>query len=142
MKIPFPGRACRLRGVTVVAGALAVVLGTLGHPSMAEDALTGDQVRELITGNTLHGSFRTEPLTMVFYKDGTLRGSIGLTGSDSGTWEIDGEKYCNEWFTYFNGTRHCYRWVRNGDGYVLKNVDSFKGLPIQGRLKKGKPPGY
>ena len=82
------------------------------------------------------------PLTMVFYEDGVVRGSIGMTGSDDGTWEIEGDNYCNEWVTYFSGVRRCYQWVRQGDGYLLKNVDSFRVRNIQGRIEKGKPKGY
>lgn len=132
----------RSRGAARVAVVLAMLLGTLSLQAIAEEALTGDQVRALITGNTLKGSFMTNPLTMVFYKNGVVRGAIGLTGSDSGTWEIEGDNYCNQWVTYFSGVRRCYRWIRQGDGYVLKNVDSFKARPIQGRIEDGKPKGY
>jgi hypothetical protein len=82
------------------------------------------------------------PLTMVFYADGVVRGSVGMTGSDSGTWEIDGDNYCNEWVTYFSGVRRCYQWTRDGDGYVLKNVDKFRARDIQGKIENGKPKGY
>lgn len=132
----------RARGATLAAAALAMLLGSLSHRGMAQEALSGDQVRALITGNTLVGSFMTNPLTMVFYEDGVVRGAIGLTGSDSGTWEVEGDNYCHEWVTYFSGVRRCYRWVRDGDGYVLKNVDRFKARPIQGRIEDGKPKGY
>ena len=127
---------------TGLAVALAMFLGVFSQQSQAQEALSGDQVRALITGNTLQGSFMTNPLTMVFYEDGVVRGSIGMTGSDDGTWEIEGDNYCNEWVTYFSGVRRCYQWVRQGDGYLLKNVDSFRVRNIQGRIEKGKPKGY
>ena len=122
--------------------ALAMLLGIFSQQSPAGESLSGDQVRALITGNTLQGSFMANPLTMVFYADGVVRGSIGMTGSDSGTWEIEGDTYCNEWVTYFSGVRRCYQWVGDGDRYVLKNVDKFKARDIQGRIEKGKPKGY
>jgi len=125
-----------------LAVALAMFLGVFSQQSQAQEALSGDQVRALITGNTLQGSFMTNPLTMVFYVDGVVRGSIGMTGSDDGTWEIEGDNYCNEWVTYFSGVRRCYQWIRQGDGYLLKNVDSFRARNIQGRIEKGKPKGY
>lgn len=142
---PFGLFTFRLRRARWLAAAVAVVTVLLGagvRASGAQEALTGDQVRTLITGNTLQGSFMTNPLTMVFYADGVVRGSIGLTGSDSGTWEIEGDNYCNEWVTYFSGVRRCYRWYPDGDGYVLKNVDAFRARNIQGRIVKGKPKGY
>jgi hypothetical protein len=125
-----------------LAVALAIFLGVLSRQSQAQEALSGDQVRALITGNTLQGSFMANPLTMVFYADGVVRGSIGMTGSDDGTWEIEDDNYCNQWVTYFSGVRRCYQWVRQGDGYLLKNVDSFRVRNIQGRIEKGKPKGY
>ena len=125
------------------AAALAALAALASLEAPAQDHLTGDQVRSLITGNTLQGSFMTNPLTMVFYPDGVVRGSIGLTGSDSGTWEIQGDKYCNEWVTYFSGVRRCYLWVpQGGDRYVLQNADNFRVRNIQGRIEQGKPKGY
>ena len=125
-----------------LAVALAMFLGVFSQQSQAQEALSGDQVRALITDNTLQGSFMANPLTMVFYADGVVRGSIGMRGSDDGTWEIEGDNYCNEWVTYFSGVRRCYQWIRQGDGYLLKNVDSFRARNIQGRIEKGKPKGY
>lgn len=123
--------------------ACALLLGIFGQQSQAaEEALSGDEIRARIVGNTLQGSFMTNPLTMVFYADGLVRGAIGLKGSDSGTWAIEGDKYCHEWFTYFGGVRRCYQWIPQADGYVLKNVDEFRARNIQGRLEKGKPKGY
>jgi len=122
--------------------ALALLAGVFSQPSAAEEALSGEQVSALITGNTLQGNFMANPLTMVFYEGGVVRGSVGMTGSDSGTWEIEGDHYCNEWVTYFSGTRHCYQWIDHGDRYVLKNVDAFRGRDIQGHIEKGKPKGY
>jgi hypothetical protein len=114
----------------------------VSQQSPAQEALGGEEIRTLITGNTLQGNFMTNPLTMVFYADGVVRGAIGLTGSDSGTWKIEGDTYCHEWFTYFSGVRRCYEWIPDGERYVLKNVDAFKARNIQGRLEKGKPKGY
>jgi hypothetical protein len=121
---------------------VAACLLALSARSPAQTALSGDEIRALISGNTLQGSYMTNPLTMVFYPDGTIRGAIGLTGSDSGTWEIEGDKYCHLWFTYFSAVRRCYTWNRQGDGYVLKNVDAFRARGIQGRIQKGMPKGY
>ncbi len=139
-----PRLQCAWRGPAGAAAAIiALFFGVPGQDSSAQDSLTGDQVRSLITGNTLQGSFMANPLTMVFYADGVVRGSIGMTGSDDGTWEIEGDKYCNEWVTYFSGVRRCYLWVPQGDDkYVLQNADDFKVRNIQGRIEKGKPKGY
>jgi hypothetical protein len=125
-----------------LAAAVAMLLGIFSHQCLAQDALTGDQVRSLITGNTLKGNFMANPLTIVFYPNGEVYGAIGLTGSDSGTWAIEGDNYCHQWVTYFSAVRRCYQWIPQGDGYVLNNVDAFRVRPIQGRIEQGKPKGY
>jgi hypothetical protein len=129
------------RPVRLALLALLLLAGA-SPASSAETALSGEEIRALISGNTLQGSFMTNPLTMVFYPDGLIRGAIGLTGSDSGTWEIKGDTYCHLWFTYFSAVRRCYKWFPQGDGYVLKNADAFKVRGIQGHIEKGKPKGY
>ena len=135
-------RKPRWRRFSCLTVAVATLLGIFNHQSLADEALTGDQIRTLITGNTLQGSFVTKRLTMVFYVDGVVRGAIGLQGSDSGTWEIEGDNYCNEWVTYFRGVRRCYQWIPEGEGFLLKNVDAFKVRNLQGRIEKGMPKGY
>jgi len=138
----FHPRRPRGRRLPALAVTVAVLLGIFSHQSLADQALTGDQIRALITGNTLQGSFMANRLTMVFYADGVVRGAIGLTGSDSGDWKIEGDNYCNEWVTYFSGVRRCYQWIPQGDGYLLKNVDAFRARNIQGHIVKGMPKGY
>jgi len=122
--------------------AFAMILGIFNHQTLADETLTGEQLRTLISGNTLQGNFSAKRLTMVYYADGVVRGSMGLAGSDSGTWKIDGDSYCHEWVLYFSGDRRCYQWVAQSKGYLLKNVDKFKTRDIQGRLEEGKPKGY
>ncbi len=125
-----------------LAVAAAILFGTLSHQGMAQEAIGGDKLRSLISGNTLEGSFLARRLVMVFYADGQLRGSMGGSGSDSGTWEVNADTYCNEWARYFDAERRCYQWIPDGDGYLLKNVDAFKTQPIKGRITQGKPKGY
>ena len=135
------GPGARAASVLLMAAAL-LSSACASQPAISEDALSGDEIRSLITGNTLEGSFLSDRLVMVFYSNGVVRGAMGLSGSDSGTWEIDGDSYCNEWVTYFGGDHRCYQWHRQGDGFVLENVDSFKTQPIRGRIVTGKPKGY
>ena len=144
---PAVASQCQPRGpsgrrFSGLAIAAAILVGIFSHQTLGDEALTGEQIRTLITGNTLQGSILTNRLTMVFYADGVVRGSVGLTGSDSGDWEIEGDNYCNEWVTYFGGVRRCYQWIPKGEGFLLKNVDAFKVRDIQGRIEKGMPKGY
>lgn len=130
-----------LRAGIVVSLALAFV-GCASPVSDDDTKLTGKEVRELITGNTFRGAFEAQQLTMVFYADGVIRGSHGLTGSDRGTWWIEGDNYCHRWSRYFGGVRRCYQWWRRSNDYLLLNVDAFRAPNIPGRIEPGKPPGF
>ena len=112
------------------------------NPGDDDVALGGDEVRELITGNTFRGAWEGQQLTMVYYANGVVRGSQGLTGSDSGTWEIDEDIYCHRWARLFGSTRRCFKWWRRESDYLLQNVDAFRINNLSGTIEKGKPPGF
>jgi hypothetical protein len=113
-------------------------------PAVPKDAvpLSGEELQTLIVGNTFEGGYQAKQLVIVFYANGRLRGSLGLTGSDSGTWKIEGDDYCQHWIRYFSATEGCYAWYPRGDGYVLRSVSGFRTQDIIGKIKNGKPPGY
>lgn len=123
---------------------LVAALGFAGIRAYAQHgrALDAEAITSLITGNTFRGAYRARQLTMVFYPDGVVRGSLGLTGSDDGRWEVADDLYCHEWVRYFGSVRRCYRWRTQGDGYLLENVDAFRTFNITGRIERGKPEGY
>ncbi len=79
---------------------------------------------------------------MAFFGDGVIRGQLGHSGSDDGKWLMEDDNYCHDWVTYFNGEKRYYRWYRNGETYVLKNVDAFRTTDIIGKIKPGIPKGY
>ena len=121
---------------------VALMTGCATEQPTSETPLTGQQIEDLIVGNTLLSAWEAQQLTMVFYADGTLRGSLGLTGSDSGVWSVHGDTWCQEWIRYFGGVQRCYRWYPTRNGYLLENVDAFRIWNLSGRIQQGKPPGY
>ena len=124
----------------VLAGLLAACESM--NPSDDDVLLNGEEITKLITGNTFRGAWEGRQLTMVFYQNGVIRGTHGLTGSDSGTWEVDGDTFCMRWTRYFGSTRRCYkRWRRDRD-YLLQNVDAFRIQNLTGTIEQGKPPGF
>ena len=125
-----------------------VVAGCSGTSDIAEGdeytALSGAEVKELISGNTMRGNFRASPLIMAFHEDGTARGRVGFTGSGSGTWSIEEDIYCHQWTRYFGGTERCYRWYKRPDGvFYLDNVDTFRFRgPLLGSIEPGIAAGF
>ena len=127
----------RARQDTVaVAAALAVPAAEARAP------LTGDEIRELVTGNTLRGAWYAQQLTVAMHPDGLLIGTLGLSGSDRGRWRIDGDLWCQHWVRYFGAEERCYRWVPDGNGYYAGNVDNFRTYGFRGQVTKGIPPGF
>ena len=126
----------------LLAAAL-LALSLAGAPgARAAQPLTGDQIRELLPGNTLNGNFFANQLTIAFYPDGKLVGTLGLHGSDVGSWSIKEQLYCHSWTRYFGAEERCYEWVPQADGYLVRNADAFRTHDFQGRITRGFPPGY
>ena len=122
------------------AALLALCLAAAG--ASAQKPLSGEGVRLLVSGNTLTGNFVVHPLTIAFYPDGTLVGTLGLHGSDTGKWWIENDRYCHRWSQYFGAEQRCYAWVPQGEGSLAQNVDEFRTRSFQGRISEAFPPGF
>jgi hypothetical protein len=102
---------------------------------LVEPALSGDEIKKLIVGNTLQGPLGRELYDWYYRADGQVTGVVGGTDDDSGTWQIkDKNVYCHEWDQYFDGVQRCYQWykeeAREGR-YMLKNVDADRSGNIE-----------
>jgi hypothetical protein len=133
-------RRILIASALILAGLLAGC-GSMG-PGEGDVALNGEEVTNVVTGNTFRGAWEGQQLTMVYYHNGVVRGTHGLTGSDSGTWTVEGDIYCHTWVRYFDSTRRCYKWWRRENDYLLQNVDSFRTPSLSGRIEPGKPSGF
>ena len=132
-------RAC-LASLLLFAGLLVGCESM--NPGDDDIALSGEEIITLISGNTFRGAWEGQQLTMVFYENGVIRGTHGLTGSDRGTWTVEDDIYCHQWTNYFGSTRRCYRWWRRESDYLLQNVDAFRINNLAGTIEQGKPPGF
>ena len=123
---------------------LAGLLAGCGSMNPTEDdvALNGEELTKLISGNTFRGAWEGQQLTMVYYENGVVRGSQGLTSSDGGTWTVDEDVYCHRWTRLFGSTRRCYKWWKRESDYLLQNVDAFRIQNMTGTIEPGKPPGF
>ncbi len=121
----------------------ALLAGCNGmNPTEDDVALSGEEVTKLISGNTFNSAWQANRLMIVYYENGVIRGRLGLTGSDSGTWTVEEDVYCNRWVRYFGGTRRCYKWWRRENDYLLENVDAFRIQNLTGTIEPGKPDGF
>ena len=112
------------------------------RPTDDDVALNGEELTKLISGNTFRGAWEGQQLTMVYYENGVVGGSQGLTSSDRGTWTVDEDIYCHRWTRLFGSTRRCFKWWRRESDYLLQNVDAFRINNLTGTVEPGKPPGF
>lgn len=121
----------------LMTGCAGLGVKTVGPP------LTGDEIKKLISGNTVQGPMGREMYDWYYQPDGAVTGVIGASNDDSGTWLIKGSNvYCHTWDQYFDGVQECYEWYKQerSGRYLMKSVESDTGddIPVWG-IVKGNP---
>lgn len=129
----------RLIGIAAVAAVFSTGAAAGSAPYQF---LSEKDFREQIVGNYVEGGYRAHHYRFWIGENGVIRGQLGLTGSDDGSWSMNDDLFCYEWAHYFHGVERCYYWYRSGNRVVLRNADSFRIPDIHGRLLPGKPEGY
>jgi len=90
---------------------LSVVLATLSLlpvTATAADMLSGDQIRSLVSGNTIQGNMEAGGAYTEFYaEDGTIKGK-----DYTGVWNVDGDSMC---FQYGSDPVSCWQAAKEGD---------------------------
>ncbi len=110
------------------AGVLALAIGAAG-PVAAGEALTGDEIRALIGGNTIEGAMvATGPYAEFYQADGTIKGK-----DYTGAWSVEGDTMC---FQYGSDPKSCWRVVREGDAIQWVNDGTVDGT---GTVSEGNP---
>lgn len=128
----------RLATIAIAATALALVScsSTLEPEDPAktptgptiEGALTSDQIKSLIIGNTGYGQEEKFQWRTYYASDGTARGRIwGTFGQerDQGNWEVTPEsQLCRQWRQKWgNRKRACFEIYKDGEQVKLINID-------------------
>jgi len=111
--------------------------------------LDGDQLKQLIVGNTIRGAARASLFNIYYDANGQLsavfHGRELLAETDSGTWKIkNGNTVCHEFSQFFDGVERCYQWYKTtGQRYVMHNVDVYRidDLPVW-NIRQGNPLGF
>ncbi|WP_284178696.1 hypothetical protein [Rhabdaerophilum sp. SD176] len=117
--------------------ALALVL-VLVLPARAE-MLTGAQIRDLFTGNTVAGHYVTGgPFSEYHAPDGRALGDNGLTLNVDACWNTDGDKVCYHYGPAKDRRTYCFTVERNGDNLALKVADTGR-LNALAKVEKGNP---
>lgn len=133
---------CFQRVVHYVAGAL------LCFATQAQaDVLTGDELRDLVPGNTLTAESNVGDGFDVYHDpNGKMLGRITRGRykgrRDDGTWEIDrAGQYCRQWFQWGEGERECFEFVRDGDQLRYRQTTGIRSRAGVGNFREGNPAG-
>lgn len=88
--------------------SVALAASLLPLAAQAGDMLTGDQIRTLVSGNTVQGDMQATGVYTEFYADdGTIKGK-----DYTGVWSIDGDNMC---FQYGSDPASCWQVAKEGE---------------------------
>ncbi len=126
-----------------------LLLGLLPVPVVADEAaLSPDEIRTALVGNTIHGiGEESEWFFAIYYlPDGTASGKSAPTEAsayftyDKGKWEITGETgYCLTWKTWKTGIRRCMDMIPKDGRYEFRTKDG--ALQSMADVLPGNPDG-
>jgi hypothetical protein len=87
------------------------------------DLMSGEEIRDAVTGKRI---YLATPLggefPLYYQRSGTVDGSGEALGigrwvrpTDSGRWWVDGDSLCQQWETWYDGKRNCFKLQRVGE---------------------------
>jgi len=112
---------------SILAGAACAVAGCAQQPAplgpsvindQTQPALTGDQIKSLVAGNTATGPISGSHIIFKMYvaADGTALADRP-TGTERGVWHVADDQWCVQWQNYRAGQEYCQRVYPNGENY-------------------------
>ncbi len=124
---------------------IAVVTALLGSAAFAQETMNGVQLDALVTGNTLYveipagapGAPDGGTAPIYYGVDGAAAAQLPGGPKLTGTWALDGDRYCIDWD---NGPQNsCTQLMRSADGFVV--MDAALGEPrgVVTRITVGNP---
>jgi hypothetical protein len=115
----------RIVAVPIAWIAMAAALpGCVGDGDSAPNAgllrtLSGQEVRQLLGGNTLVGRDGAGPFWMHYPSEDTVWGLASSGDVDIGHWWVSGNHYCRSWRHWSNGREQCWLFATDGSDELL-----------------------
>ena len=125
-----------LLAATVVALALSATSGFTGEAQAKSVSLSGDQLRQAVSGKTVYLNISGFELPIRYSASGTMSGSMGIVAaalargdgaSDHGTWWIADDQLCQRWTSWMDGKSYCYKLTRDGATVHWTRNDGHSG---------------
>jgi len=115
----------RIKLESYPAWALAAALlgcageGGIGGDSSQLRTLTGEEVAQVLTGNTLIGRDGEAPFWMHYPSGDTVWGLASNGDVDIGRWWVEGNRYCRSWRHWREGEEQCWLLASDGSAKLL-----------------------
>jgi hypothetical protein len=115
----------RIKFENYPAWALATaLLGCAGEAQIGGEGtslrtLTGQEVAQVLTGNTLVGRDGKVPFWMHYPSSDTVWGLASSGDVDVGRWWIEGNRYCRSWRHWRDGQEQCWLLATDGSKQLL-----------------------
>ena len=125
-----------LLAATVAALALSATSGFTGEAQAKSVSLTGDQLRQAVSGKTVYLNISGFELPIRYSAGGTMSGSMGIVAaalargdgaSDHGTWWIADDQLCQRWTSWMDGKSYCYKLTQTGSSVRWVRDDGHSG---------------
>lgn len=114
----------------------------------AAQSVSGDGIRQLVTGKTVHldSPFGTIPIT--YNENGTMAAksnALALTvylgsATDRGRWSVSGDRLCLKFFKWFHGDMHCMTVRQDGRKIGWRRDDGLTGTATIAANEAAPPP--
>lgn len=132
----------RLRQLYVVAVAVFATVISVDLPAVGllhAETLSGPQIREIFTGNTVGGVYvGGNPFSEFHAADGRVLGDNGYTLNVDACWNTDGDRVCYHYGPKEDRRTYCFKVEINDASYNLRVADTGR-LNAVASVEKGNP---
>lgn len=122
--------------MTAAAFATLALSAPLSVTKAAEAALSGDGLRQAVSGKTVYLKISGFELPIQYSSRGTMKGSMSLVAaafsrgdgsSDRGKWWIANDQLCQKWSSWMESRTYCYKFSLNGNAVRWVRDDGRSG---------------
>lgn len=118
------------------AGIVAVAVTGLTAAGVQAGDLSGPELKQFLSGRTIHLSAPFGVLPIRFHAGGTMVARSKLmavyagVSEDRGRWYVRGNKVCQRWKIWKKGKEQCFTLSRNGRVVRWRSSDGMSGTAI------------
>ena len=116
---------------------VAAALSASATAAVAESvSLSGDELRQAVTGKTVYLSISGFELPIKYAANGRMTGKMstvaasfsrGDGSSDRGKWWVANDQLCQKWSSWMESKEYCYKLTRNGNAVRWVRNDGRSG---------------